>query len=252
MAANQATVPGIAPDPGYLDAVARGDMAAAQAIIDRAARAAGFTLETWRGESSGGDHTDFSGRVEPGIFTSQNRDFAGQYAARGGTGEPRRFYVRAGRVLDLESPGLAEHRWMSEWGKAYGEKWIDRQSGEPIDVCLLIAGGGLFDYEGDWSARAWRDLQRSARADGYDVLIARDSGYGEDCISTIVLRDTHIRLADAVVCDDAGDPVPPSARFAPGATDIRGRVPDPPFPGLRGAFGRAAALAAAGLALAPG
>ena len=194
-------------DADYMAAVERGDTDTAQRMVDEAAKRAGYTLETWRGEwpLRAAERTDSPRRREPGIFTSQNKAFAAEYANPGsyrGKSEPRRFYVKADKVLDLANPDRAANKWMKEWGDGYMERdengWLDRGSGESVDVSDLIASGRLFDYEGDWSGRAWKDLQKAARSDGYDVLVAPDAGGTDDNTSTIILNDGHIKLAGPI------------------------------------------------------
>jgi len=213
-------------DAAFMSAVESGDATILQKMVDYAAKSKGYTLETWRGETNEEDHSDFSRRRETGIFTSQNKDFAAQYATHAGSrksrGEPRRFYVKANRILDLESPDRAAHQWMDEWGKNWADDgWIDRGSGEEVEVSDLIAGGTLYDYEGDWSGTRWSDLQKSARADGYDVLIAPDAGDGDDTTSTIILNPKHIKLARAITRDDDEQIIPISQRFNSESTDVR-------------------------------
>ena len=89
-------------------------------MADAAAKAHGFNMETWRGEQSGEAHTEFSGRREFGIFTSQNKAFASEYT--NGQGEPRRFYVKGDKVLNLEDPDLKVYKWMDKWGKKFADE----------------------------------------------------------------------------------------------------------------------------------
>jgi len=129
--------------------------------------------------------------------------------------------VKADKVLDLQNPSLDGIRWIQAWGENYDE-WTDRYSGEPTTAYDSLMGGGLFDYEGDWSSRRWRDLQRTAKNEGFSVLIAPDSDRNtNEPISTIVLKEENIKLADAVLLNDSGEPIPPSKRFLP-TKDLRG------------------------------
>ena len=211
-------------DQEYLQAVSAGDMETAQRLVDAAARAAGYTMEVWRGDD--GPHTDFQGRREVGVFTSTTKAFAASYALNG---QPRRFYVKADKVLDLTDPWKNRETidWITRWSADNEYDWNDPQSGEETDAHSVLAGGRLFDYEGDWSASRWIDLQRSARADGYSVLIALDTGAGlpsDEAVSTIVLKDSHIKSADPVVHDDWGKVIPVSRRFNDRTNDIREKV----------------------------
>ena len=212
--------PAEAVDAEYAKAVEADDMAKAQEMVDAAAITAGYTIETYRGDSD--DWDDFRNRRESGIFTSQDKDFADQYGKMKGAwrGVTRRFYVK-GKVLDLERYDSQE--WIREWAATFDqEDWVNRKTGEVEDPVDAVASGQLFDWEGDWSGKMWTDLQRSARADGYDVLIAPDSAEAIDNpVATIVLDDNGIKLADPVTYDDDGNVIPLSRRFDDTGYDVR-------------------------------
>ena len=63
----------------------------------------------------------------------------------------------------------------------------------PFDV---VDSGRLFDYEGNWSAERWRDLQSEA-ANDHDVLIVPDFGEGRVFPSFIVFDHKNIKSAEA-------------------------------------------------------
>lgn len=218
----KASVSGV--DEAYMKAVNDKDMNAAQGIIDNMAKSKGYMIETWRGEGSGIPHTNFSGRREPGIFTSQDKDFASEYANgeyRSSEKVLRRFYVKADRVLSLTNPDLKTLDWIRKWGEGWDD-WTDRYSGEPSSAYDQIVSGGLFDYEGDWSMRRWHSLQRSARGDGFDVIIVPDKSHSvPDAISTIVLDQRRIKLANSITFDNDGQIILPTKRFDESVHDIR-------------------------------
>jgi len=129
----------------------------------------GKPLAVYRGEGSGEDFTVFDRRMtrEKAFFFTPDRDIASTYAAKNNWSmtEPRSFYLKAEKLFD---PRSKEGRaFIREWAKNWDE-WIDRQSGEDIDPVDAVLEGRLFDYEGDWSAERWRDLQASIEAAGYD------------------------------------------------------------------------------------
>ena len=138
--------------------------------------AEGKPLVVYRGEQSGEEVTVFDPRKtrEGGFFFTPDKNVAASYARNG---ELRAFYIKAEKVLDLTRDSLAARRWVAKWAKSFDE-WIDRQSGEEVDPFDVIESGRLFDYEGDWSSERWIDLQLSAKADGYDMLIAPDTHDG--------------------------------------------------------------------------
>ena len=86
-------------------------------LVAEAALLSGFKMVVWRGESNGGDHTTFERRNEPGIFTSQNKEFAAEYCKPGT--EPRQFFLKAEKALNLTDPGMAELAWIREWASAW-------------------------------------------------------------------------------------------------------------------------------------
>lgn len=158
----------------------------------------GMPLVYYRGEQSGSQHTVFDARKtnERGFFFTRSRELAGQYAHGG---EPREFYLRAERVLDLTQDTRETRAWVANWAKAWADEgWVDRRSGEDIDPFDLIQAGSMFDYEGDWGAERWRDLQASASME-FDALICPDhhvaSEMNEVAASCIVFDPVNIKSA---------------------------------------------------------
>jgi predicted nucleotidyltransferase/8-oxo-dGTP pyrophosphatase MutT (NUDIX family) len=207
-------------DDEYMAAVEAGDMAAAQRLVDEAAKAAGYVHEVFRGDRDADGIFEYhrKDRANYGIFTTQNRGIADSYAR----GKARRFYVRAPKVLDLTDEGDVEAaRWTNEWGKTYDE-WVDRQSGEELTPFDAVLHGTLYDYEGDWSMERWTDLQATAHADGYDAVVVPDWHRHEgENVSLVVFDANNIKLADAVVKGGDGEIVPPSKRFDSSSPDVR-------------------------------
>lgn len=121
---------------------------------------AGKPLLIYRGESSGArrDVYDRSKSRENAIFMTPDRNVAKGYEKNG---EPRAFYVKADRLLDLTEDTPEARKFITEWSKNWDE-WVDRESGESIDPVDAVLDGRLFDYEGDWSSERWRDLQATA------------------------------------------------------------------------------------------
>ena len=123
--------------------------------------AEGKPLVVYRGEGRGGERNvyDSSQSRENAIFMTPEKDVARVYEK--GNAEPRAFYVKAERLLDLTEDTRETRKFIREWAKNWDD-WTDRQSGEQVDPVDVVFGGRLFDYEGDWSSERWRDLQATA------------------------------------------------------------------------------------------
>jgi hypothetical protein len=197
-------------DIDYLDAVERGDMETAQRMVDEAARASGLTEEVWRGDSRF-NITEYAARRrnEPGIFTTYDERVAKDYAA---DGDVRRFYV-GGKTLDLASRSREAVAWIQEWAKESGYDFIDSDDGfeyDPVDIYFALE---MWNFEGDGSGARWKDIQRTAQEQGYDIVLLADSHDSQPMTSVVVLNENNIKLADPVVYDESGNVVPLSRRF---------------------------------------
>jgi hypothetical protein len=202
-------------DADYLAAVERGDMEAAQRMVDEAARASGLTEIVWRGDRNAAQITEYrrGSRREPGIFTTTNQDVADKYANK--EGGARRFYV-GGRTLDLTQPTPEAIAWIRKWAEDGEWDFVDRSTGESVSPEDAVLSGRLYDWEGTWSGRRWKDIQESAAVDGYDIvkLLDEDKDAVEGTfVSTVVLNENKIKLADPVTRDEQGNIVPLSRRF---------------------------------------
>lgn len=132
----------------------------------------GHPLVVYRGEQ-GGDHFEkFDRRKtrERGFFFTPVREIAEGYDRNG---IPRAFALAADKVLDLTNDSMANRKWVDQWAKSF-DAWVDRRSGEERDAFSVLEGGGMFDYEGDWSGERWKDLVASAEHAGFDVVILPD------------------------------------------------------------------------------
>lgn len=150
----------------------------------------------YRGESSGSEHDVFDPRQtrERGFFFTPDKSIASIYAQGG---EPRAFYIKAEKLLDLTRDTPEARKWITEWAKAWDDEgWIDRGSGEQIHPVDAVQDGRLFDYEGDWSSERWKDIQASAKADGYDAVKLPDWDNNTGTFPSLVVFDpTHIKSA---------------------------------------------------------
>ena len=156
-------------------------------------------------------------RREYGIFTTSDKEVAAVYAR---DREPRRFYVRAPRVLNLMNDTLENMMWVSKWGKSFDD-WRDPQSGEEVNAWYILEGGRMFDYEGTWSCERWMDLQATAHSDGYDAVILPDTDHRRIFPSFVVFDEHNLKLADLITYDNNNTPIPYEKRFDHKSDDIR-------------------------------
>jgi len=187
--------------------------------IKKLAHARGYTYETFRGDSDAGNIFNYTRkeRREYGIFTTTDKEVAAVYAQ---DREPRRFYVRAPKVLNLMNDTLENMMWVNKWGESFDE-WRDPQSGEEVDAWYILEGGRMFDYEGDWSSERWMDIQGAAHADGYDAVILPDTDHRRIFPSFVVFDEHNLKLADLITYDDDNNPIPYENRFDHKSDDIR-------------------------------
>lgn len=209
-----------ADDAAYLAAVERGDMKAAQEMVDAAAKAAGLTETVWRGDRGGDGINTYSlkERREVGIFTTEDQAIADDYAGRGR--KARKFYV-GGKTLDLTRLTADTVKWINNWAEDAGWEFVDRESGDTVSAEDAVLSGRLFDWEGTGSGRMWKDIQSTAKDQGYDIVKLVDTHLQQEFVSTVVLNETKIKLAESVVRNDSGDVVPLSQRFQADSLDIR-------------------------------
>ncbi len=83
-------------DASYLDAVNRGDMETAQAMVDEAARAAGYKNMYYHGAKNGGGFTVF----RDWSYFTENKDYAQRYAKRDADGALYTTFVKLGHPFD--------------------------------------------------------------------------------------------------------------------------------------------------------
>lgn len=143
----------------------------------------GTPLVVWRGESSGFLFDEFDmdkTRARSGFFFAEDRHQAEWYAGAGT--RARAFHLKASRVLDLRDPTalIKDSSFLTFLAnyQAFFDEWVDRGSGEALDVLTAIEAGSLYDYEGDGSGERWHALFRCARNHGYDAVVAPDSTDG--------------------------------------------------------------------------
>lgn len=193
-------------DEEYLAAVEAGDTDAAQAMVDQAAKDAGYTIKSYHGTLAK-DFTEFKKSFigsrfnydDKGFFFIDRKSIAEDYATSA--------YDRnmKGRVLEVylrvKKPLLVD--------KAF---------------CLREGLGNPFrddDAIGVWDAylEFFKDEAAARKADG----IILDDGMSK---MTVVFDGEQIKSADPVTYDNAGNVIPISKRFKPYNRDMRYALPE--------------------------
>ncbi len=156
----------------------------------------------FRGEQSGSTHETFDRRKtrENGFFFTTDYEVASVYAGGRLSCEPRAFFLRANRHIDLCGEGEEQRKMIYEWAAGYDkEDFRERASGEIMDPVDVVQSGHLFDWEGDWSSRLWRDLQAFAESKGYDAVTLPDLDRSRGMIpSTVVFKPEDVWLIKPV------------------------------------------------------
>jgi hypothetical protein len=176
------------------------------------AKSKGYAYETYRGDIDADNIFSYSPkeRREYGIFTTTEKEIASKYSR---DKEPRKFYVRAPKILNLMNDTMENMNWVQKWSESFDE-WIDRGSGEQTDAWTVLSSGGMFDYEGDWSSERWMDIQATSKSEGYDAVILPDYDSSFGVFPSFVIFDEHnIKLAESEV--------PLEQRFNRTVDDIR-------------------------------
>ena len=183
-------------DTDYLSAVKAGDTAAAQRMVDEAAKAAGYTVgPVWHGGAKptvfnvrAGEKTSRHESSALGSFFSDSEETASQY------GNTAPYFLR------IENPIELSEREQSA-----------------LDT---VAKARLF--------------RMKAKQDGFDGAIIRtqDATGFKGGTEYVAFDPTQIKSADPITRDDQGNIVPLSQRFQTSSADIRFMpVPDSSMPG---------------------
>lgn len=176
----------------------------------------GQPLLLWRGESSGVLYDTFDRRqtnAGVGFFFAEDQRQAAFYAGLGSA--PRAFHLKAANVLDLLDPYDPSVRPFVQAFAEEFDEWVDRYSGEPMDVFSYLEAGALYDYEGTGRGTRWNALFRLAEAEGYDAVVVRDQTDGVDAPVWVVFQPeqiVHVPHATPRLAPEAPEP----RRRAPG------------------------------------
>lgn len=191
-------------DAKYLSAVKSGDMETAQAMVEEAAKAAGYSRRMYHGAKRGKTFTVFKGWQ----YFTENEKYARRYT---GNDENNMYsvFVKAEHPFDTRTAearkvfenirqeyGLSDlsnlDSGLPDWTDGYDISDYIEENDLPYDMILLDEGGDLVDG---------KPVSRG--------------------ISYVVRDSAQIKSADPITYDDNGNIIPLSERFNGGNSDIR-------------------------------
>ena len=209
-----------ASDTEYLAAVERGDMEAAQRMVDEAAKAAGYQYVGYHASMQ--DFTEFLSLIEQAEARGEEFDYDGYeggnlgrgfyftpdltYAKR--FGKPRKFYLKIENIVDSRNESVK-------------------------DRLRQIYADIVDDQGGAQQGEAYDALMDETNADG---VIAEDAGgFAYGATELLVKRSNQAKLADPVTRDEQGNVIPLSQRFDTSRAEISYARPseDPEVTALR-------------------
>ncbi len=190
-------------DSSYTDAVNRGDMEAAQRMVDKAARDAGYTNLFYHGAKKGGGFTEF----RDWSYFTENKEYAKRYTDRNAPGSLYTTYVKLDNPFDTRKP--ADRKLFDSIRNEYGLSEV-QDTGLPdwtdgYDIADYIDENEL-DYDG------------IILDEGGDLVDGKPVSRG---LSYVIRKSAQIKSADPVTYDDNGNVIPLSERFNTDNNDIR-------------------------------
>lgn len=237
-------------DSEYMAAVERGDMGAAQRMVDEAAKAAGYTIEAYHGTNAEFFAFD-KGRVGKGqdvygsgFYFASDLDAAEAYgkriiSSRLKLENPYRVIVRptSGGLRDIKltqkqvyeilkrHPKIrAEDSPLGDFYEEFWEQgakdWMIRGLARQYTDLQTLEGDLFRDYPNELH-KAIRDVTGH---DGIEVRFQRDeTGFSPEDESAFYVAwfDNQMKSSEPVVRDDAGEVIPLSQRFDESQSDIR-------------------------------
>lgn len=217
-------------DTDYLAAVDRGNTAAAQKMVDEAAKKAGYDIKAYHGTSNYG-FTRFDnyftkfGLFGNGFYFTESPEVAESYTKKGKGTNPGVYsvFLKADNLIDMDAPAD-----LSKWRKGFrdfdfDESYLDGVStNEDAFRALKEAMQDAEMYQ--WEAE--ETVPDFIREMGYDGITHMGGGrYGsKDGPSHrvyIVYDSSQIKSADPVTYDKDDKPISLSERFNPENDDIR-------------------------------
>lgn len=190
-------------DAEYMAAVERGDMDAAQAMVDAAAKAAGYDFEGWHGKRGNWNFDTFDTSKEGGAHFGTKA----QAEMRGGSGNARRFYLRFEGPSRLRDKGQFKRIPIGKDAAIY----LNRYEGISLETVKSIPSSKL---------DRMTDAQfRKAVPESKDSVVVKNSW--------------QIKSADPVTRDAAGNVIPLSQRFNERSDSILYAGSRDPFEAIR-------------------
>jgi len=188
-----------AQDAEYMAAVEAGDTGKAQAMVDEAAKAAGYDLVHVRGE----DFTD-NGNVKQ--FVDANRRYRVEnYVGYGVNPKstPRFYSIKSSALASQDEP------FISEWA---------RNNDADLNPKDIVTDAGFWDRFDDVS-HFWNENETYLLKNGIFGIRTNDGGVIFD--TTTALEQGAVVETSAVTRDESGNMIPLSQRFNPASGDIR-------------------------------
>lgn len=222
-------------DTAYLDAIKRGDLDAAQKMVDEVAKANGYTVKGYHATNAEFNVFDISKTSDinyhgRGIyFTNSKRDVENNYENYQGPDPWQKIEAAAYELLydkynlSYEDTLTSDSEIIDKLNECYDEvidkfkKTLRRVTAYlKFDNPLIIGKGErASDY----------DL---SKYDGIiDNHVYENIGHGgmdENTVHYVVLNPSNIKSADAITYDDNGNVIPLSERFNTARKDIRYKV----------------------------
>ncbi|MCK9521223.1 MAG: hypothetical protein M0R74_19695, partial [Dehalococcoidia bacterium] len=198
-------------DRDYLDAVNRGDMDAAQKMVDAAARRAGYTVFAWKGYSE--FPTSISGLkpvgAKPLTVIDRQSEFPSFHGGEKGV-KISGFFSNSKSVAKRFADPYSDAGAINRFALRLGNTKI-------FDAKGKAAGGVQFGSTGV-------DFRNAIRSGKYDSISILNTSDEEDVFVT--LSPDQSKLADPVTYDDSGNVIPLSERFEDTSPDIRYAITD--------------------------
>lgn len=226
-------------DQAYLAAVERGDMETAQKMVDEAAKAAGYTVETYHGTDK-----EFT------VFETMYRNEFGYHVGGEKAAKSRvefelnpkimRLYTKLGKTIQTTDvfgyfAGMHDYIFYvrGEMDKIEDLDFI-KQLGRkkklrnkfPENEILEQMHGAYVDfhengYKGSDARRVVELTQEYLKSIGVDSVSYKNAYEDAGSTSYLLLHPEQVKLADPVTYDDSGNVIPLSERFNEGNPDIR-------------------------------
>ncbi len=200
-------------DADYLSAVERGDMEAAQKMVDEAAKKAGYNVKAYHGtpnevftefkDEKIGSNTD-TGIFGHGFYFSTDKDTAVVYATEKGNIMP--VYLDLGKV------------WWAVAHRNINDVAAELEMDESALVLRGYGGKGRIVTPTMPQARQFTSHLQNK---GYNSVVVQ---HGKGNYEIVIFNSNRIKSSDPVTYDDGGNVIPLSQRFNEENEDIRHSV----------------------------